>query len=87
MWVVLAGEIGGPFSEETLRLLARAKTRSIPEPLRTRARQSWVLRWGFILVCAAARALLGRGPPGSRRHHPSGAEVLADFSKAPRVEE
>ena len=41
--VVLAGEIGGPFSEETqtfIRLLARAKTRSVPEPLRTRARQS-----------------------------------------------
>ena len=26
------------------------------------------------------------GPPGCRRHHPSGAEVLADFSRAPLVE-
>ena len=37
-------------------VLAKAKTLSIPEPLRTRARQSWVLRWGSIEACAAARA-------------------------------
>ena len=57
--VELAGEIGGRFSEEThtfVRLLARAKTRSIPEPLCTRARQSWMFRWGSLLACAAARA-------------------------------
>ena len=57
--VVLAGEIGGRFSEEThtfVRLLARAKTRSISEPLRTRARQSWMFRRGSLLTCAAARA-------------------------------
>ena len=36
-----AGEIGGRFSEEAhtfFRTLARAKVRSIPEPLRSRAR-------------------------------------------------
>ena len=58
--IVLAGETGGLFSEQTqtfIRLLARAKTRSVPEPLRTRARQSWALRFGSLLACAAARAL------------------------------
>ena len=57
--VVIAGETGGRFSEETqtfLRLLAQAKTRSVPKVLRVRARQSWLHRWGSILSCAAARA-------------------------------
>ena len=41
--VVIAAETGGRFSEETqtlLRLLAEAETRSTPQPLRVRARQS-----------------------------------------------
>ena len=91
--VVLAGEIGGRFSEEThtfIRLLARAKTRSIPEPLRTRARQSWMFRWGSLLACAAARAFASslldrRGHSGADGTTPSDAEVLADFSRAPLV--
>ena len=42
--VVVAGETGGRFLEETqtfLRLLAGARTPSAPKPLRARARQSW----------------------------------------------
>ena len=42
--VVVAGETGGRFSEETqtfLRLFAGAKTRPTPKPLRARAHQSW----------------------------------------------
>ena len=56
--VVIAEGTGGRFSEETqtfLRLLAQAKTRSIPNVLRARD-QSWLHRWGSILFCAAARA-------------------------------
>ena len=51
--------VGGRFSEETqtlLRLLAEAKTRSTPQPLRVPARQSWLLRWSSLLSCAAVRA-------------------------------
>ena len=57
--VVVAGETGGRFLEETqtfLRLLAGAKTRSTPKSLRARAHQSWLHRWSSILSCAAARA-------------------------------
>ena len=57
-WLCLLG-VGGRFSEEThtfVRFLARVKTRSIPETLRTRARKSWMFRWGSLLACAAARA-------------------------------
>ena len=88
--VVLAGEIGGRFSVETqtfIRLLARAKTRAIPEPLRTRARQSWMHRWGSLLACAAARAfgsslLERRGQPGFDGVAPPAVDVLGDFTKA-----
>ena len=57
--VVLAGEIGGRWSEETRRflsLLAKAKARSEPPILKRRAEQAWRMRWGAILSCAAARA-------------------------------
>ena len=57
--VVLAGEMGGRWSEETRRflsLLAKAKARSEPHILRKRVEQAWRLRWGGILACAAARA-------------------------------
>ena len=89
--IVLAGETGGRFSEETqtfIRLLARAKTRSVPEPLRTRARQSWAHRWGSLLACAAARALASsllnrRGQSGADGDVPCDAEVLGDFSRVP----
>ena len=83
--VVLAGEIGGRFSEEThtfVRLLARAKTRSIPEPLRTRARQSWVFRWGglFWLVPQPRRLRLRCWIIGATR------EPTAPHRRAPPVE-
>ena len=90
--VVLAGEIGGRFSEEThtfIRLLARAKTRSVPEPLRTRARQSSDGGCSTS-ACSAARAFASslldrRGHSGADGTTPSDAEVLADFSRAPKV--
>ena len=58
--MVLAGEIGGRFSEEahTFIRLARAQVR-----------QSWMHRGGSMLVCAATRAFASslldrRGRPG-----------------------
>ena len=91
--VVLAGEIGGRFSEETqtfIRLLARAKTRSVLAPLRTQARQSWAHRWSSILSCAAARAFASsllerRGQPGADGDVPCDADVLRDFCTLPPV--
>ena len=52
--VVLAGEVGGRWSEETRRflsLLARAKARSEPHILQKRVEQAWRMRWGSILGC------------------------------------
>ena len=59
--VVLAGEVGGRWSEETvtlLRLLAAARARSESALLRRRAEQAWRTRWGGMLACAAARAFV-----------------------------
>ena len=56
--VVLAGEVGRGWSEETrifLSLLAKAKARSEPPVLRKSVEQAWRTRWGSILCCAAAR--------------------------------
>ena len=73
-----------------VRLLAKAKTRSTPEQLRTRVRQSWMFRWGSLLASAAAKAFASslldrRGHSGTDVTTPSDAEVLADFSRAPLV--
>ena len=57
--VVLAGEVGGRWSEETqtfLHILARAKARSEPPILRKRVEQAWRMRWAATLACSAARA-------------------------------
>ena len=65
----------------------RAKTRAIPEPLRSRARLSWMHRWGSLLACAAARAfgsslLDRRGQPGTDGEALPVADVLSDFCSA-----
>ena len=74
-------------TQTSIHLLARAKTRAILEPLRTRARQSWMHRWGSLLACAAAWAfgsslLERRGQPGSDGEAPPAVDVLGDFTKA-----
>ena len=85
--VVIAGETGGRFSEETqtfLKFLAGARTRSTPKVLRARAHQSWLHQWGSILSGAAARAfacsLLGlHGNLGAGSDAPAKSDVLSDF--------
>ena len=82
--VVLAAEVGGRWSLEAqtfLRLLVRAKTRSLPEVLRVRARQAWLFRWSSMLACSAARAyasslLALHGCPGADGPTPSTSTVL-----------
>ena len=57
--VVLAFEVGGRWSDESLdfvRRLARAKARSQPEWLRASAAQAYVHRWSGMLAVAAQRA-------------------------------
>ena len=57
--VVLAFEVGGRWSEDSLdfvRRLARAKARSQPEWLRASAAQAYAHRWSGILAVAAQRA-------------------------------
>ena len=76
--VVLAGEVGGRWSEETrqfLTLLAKARARCEPIILRRRAEQAWRLRWAGFLCCAAARAfaaslLMGCGAGAGRMGMP-----------------
>ena len=57
--MVLAGEVGGRWSAETmpfLSQLAKAKTRHEPRILRQRVQQASRSRWQAILYCAAAKA-------------------------------
>ena len=59
--VVLAGEVGGPWSEETrdfLNQLARGKVRHEPAVLKRRVQQAWRMRWEAILSCSVAKASL-----------------------------
>ena len=84
--VVLAGEVGGRFSDETaqfLRALASAKVREVPQLLQGRAHAAWLRRWSAMLACAAARAyalsLLDRDcSAGVDGPTPSMHEVLGD---------
>ena len=57
--VVLAGEVAGRWSEETLRfigLLARGRARNEIKLMRRRVEQAWRLRWWTMFSCDAARA-------------------------------
>ena len=85
--VVLAAEVGGRWSLEAqtfLRLLVRAKTRSLPEVLRVRARQAWLFRWSSLLACSAGRAYASsllelHGCPGADGPTPSTSSVVDGF--------
>ena len=78
--VVLAGEVGGRWSEETRSLLcqlARAKARSEPE-------QAWRSRWASTLACSAARAFAAsllnlRVGGGADGNVPRTHEVVHEF--------
>ena len=88
--VVLAGEVGGRWSAETmsfLGLLAKARARSETPLLRRRVEQAWRIRWGSMLACAAARAFAAslldqRAPVGSDGNTPASHEVVADYRYA-----
>ena len=69
--VVLAGEVAGRWSEETIafiRHLAKARARGEPIKIKKRAEQGWRMRWCSLLACGAARAfatsLLEQRVPG-----------------------
>ena len=58
--VVLTLEVGGRWSEEAVtfvRLLAKAKARTVPQLLRTAAQAAFVHRWTGMLAVAAQRSL------------------------------
>ena len=84
--IVLAAEVGGRWSDETLmflKLVANAKSRSAPGPLRGKARAAWFRRCSAILSCSAAKAfalsLLDRRPMiGSDGEVPHLHSVLGD---------
>ena len=81
-------EIGGrwsPAAQTFLRLLARAKARSVPISLRSAARQAFTQRWAGMLAVAAQRALAAsllelppEGVPGVDHPAPELSEVLDD---------
>ena len=91
--VVLAGEVGGRWSAETMSFLsqlAKAKTRHEPHILRQRVQQAWRSRWQAILSCAAAkvfaRSLLEmRAAVGADGDTPASHDVLRDFHGPCRV--
>ena len=83
--VVLAGEVGGRWSEGSfISQLAKVKSRAEPFVLRRRVEQVWRLRWGAMLSCAAARAFASsllerRTARGSDGANPLSHEVEGDF--------
>ena len=85
--VVLAGEVGGRWSEESrsfISQLAKAMSRAEQFLLRKRVEPVWRLRWGAILSCAAARAFASslldrRTAMGSDGATPLSHEVEGDF--------
>ena len=57
--VVLACEVGGRWSEESMSFssqLAKAKVRHEPPTIRASARHTWLRRWSSILACSASRS-------------------------------
>ena len=88
--VVLAGETGGRWSEETrsfVGLLAKAKSCEVLWVLKKRVEQSWWFRWGSLLACAAARAFAAslldvRVSGGADGSVPSCHEVVHDARHA-----
>ena len=84
--VVIAGEVGGRWSDETksfLWCLASAKAAAVTGRLFGSARAAWYRRWTCMLACSAAKgfasSLVGvRGSPGAGDQVPSVHEVLAD---------
>ena len=58
---MLALEVGGRWSEEAVRfvrLLAKAKARTVPQLIRSAAKAAFFHRWTGILAVAAQRALV-----------------------------
>ena len=84
--VVIAGEVGGRWSDETktfLWSLACAKATSVPRRMYGSARAAWYRRWTCLLACSSAKAvaccLLGKeGSPGAGDQVPSVNDVVAD---------
>ena len=88
--VVLAGEVGGRWSGETisfLNQLADARARSESILMRKRVEQAWLLRWASMLSCVAARAVASslldfRRPHGADGATPPSHEVDREFRYA-----
>ena len=88
--VVLACEVGGRWSAESLRflhLVAEAKVRDEPEEFRDLVNRAWMTRWSSLLACTAARALAfslleRRCAPGCDGVAPSTSEVGRDHRHA-----
>ena len=65
--VVIAGEVGGRWSEETktfLWSLTYAKASSVPRRMCRSARAAWYRRWTCLLACSSAKAVSGLLPSG-----------------------
>ena len=94
---MLATEVGGRWSESSrtfVRLLARARARSVPDGLRTAAQGAYAQRWAGLLAVAAQKAFAASllDLPASSVPHLDGSipdlsEVLDDarWSFAPIV--
>ena len=80
--VVLAGEVGGRWSDETqafFRQLAKARARSEPVPQQARARAAWLMRWRAIFRAFATSLLEVRAGGGCDGPTPTTADVVGEF--------
>ena len=88
--VVLAGEVGGRWSAETMSflcLLAKTRAQSETHLKGRRVEQAWRIRWSCMLACAAARAFAAslieqRVSIGCDGNAPVRHEVVADHRYA-----
>ena len=79
--VVLAGETGGRWSNETASFwssLAHAKSREVSAEMQESARVAWRRRWASMLSCAAARAYAMCASPGADGDVPNVHDVVGD---------
>ena len=93
--VVLAVEVDRRFSTETNRFLtglANARARRETPLMQRRVEHAWRMRWSWLLVCAATKAVAAsllemQGRVGTDGTSPAGHEVEGDFRNAPLGEQ
>ena len=80
---VVALELGGRWSTQAVRLLARCKARSAPPPSGAAAISAYTLRWSALLSFAAARSFAASGTANVDGELPPLSDILTDSTAQP----